>query len=180
MEAVEAVPSHVGADARRRRGFWEFAERPARFARAPSYGRCPWPLRSGRPPCVGGDPGRSSASESALRGFWGSPGSRPAVASGPSGGGDKKATRGWPCGFHGTGYARCICHAGQIQRYRGRVSGPLLDRIDLHVEAPALADRKLLGRARAESSKLWPNASPVPGTGSCAGSTTAAACTPTR
>jgi magnesium chelatase family protein len=59
-----------------------------------------------------------------------------------------------PCGFHGTGDARCICHAGQIQRYRGRVSGPLLDRIDLHVEVPALADRQLLGRARAESSTL--------------------------
>jgi len=57
-----------------------------------------------------------------------------------------------PCGFHGTGDARCICHAGQIQRYRGRVSGPLLDRIDLHVEVPALADRQLLGAATAEAS----------------------------
>jgi len=62
-----------------------------------------------------------------------------------------------PCGFHGTGDARCICHAGQIQRYRGRVSGPLLDRIDLHVEVPALADRYLLGRVVSDSSAVIAN-----------------------
>lgn len=48
-----------------------------------------------------------------------------------------------PCGFHGTGDARCICHPAQITRYLGRVSGPLLDRIDLHVEVPALPERVL-------------------------------------
>lgn len=56
-----------------------------------------------------------------------------------------------PCGFFGSG-ASCICHAGQVRRYRGRVSGPLLDRIDLHVDVPPLRDRQLLRGTRAESS----------------------------
>jgi magnesium chelatase family protein len=48
-----------------------------------------------------------------------------------------------PCGFHGSGDARCICSPIQITRYLGRISGPLLDRIDLHVEVPALPERVL-------------------------------------
>lgn len=43
-----------------------------------------------------------------------------------------------PCGYLGDGTARCRCSPDQIARYRGRLSGPLLDRIDLHVEVPAL------------------------------------------
>lgn len=43
-----------------------------------------------------------------------------------------------PCGYLGDGTARCRCTPDQIGRYRGRLSGPLLDRIDLHVEVPAL------------------------------------------
>jgi magnesium chelatase family protein len=39
-----------------------------------------------------------------------------------------------PCGYAGDRSGRCRCTADQIQRYRGRLSGPLLDRIDLHVE----------------------------------------------
>ncbi|MGH7477679.1 MAG: YifB family Mg chelatase-like AAA ATPase, partial [Longimicrobiales bacterium] len=42
-----------------------------------------------------------------------------------------------PCGFHGDGVGRCICHVGEVRRYRSRLSGPLLDRIDLHVDVPA-------------------------------------------
>ena len=38
-----------------------------------------------------------------------------------------------PCGYQGDPSGRCNCSAEQIQRYRGRLSGPLLDRIDLHV-----------------------------------------------
>ena len=38
------------------------------------------------------------------------------------------------CGFHGDKSGRCRCTAEQVDRYRGRISGPLLDRIDLHVE----------------------------------------------
>ncbi|MBT8040891.1 MAG: YifB family Mg chelatase-like AAA ATPase [Xanthomonadales bacterium] len=38
------------------------------------------------------------------------------------------------CGFHGDRSGRCRCTADQVKRYRGKISGPLLDRIDLHVE----------------------------------------------
>ncbi|MFO7768712.1 MAG: YifB family Mg chelatase-like AAA ATPase [bacterium] len=41
-----------------------------------------------------------------------------------------------PCGFHGHPERPCTCSPWQLQRYRARVSGPLLDRIDLHVEVP--------------------------------------------
>ncbi|MEJ2693222.1 MAG: YifB family Mg chelatase-like AAA ATPase, partial [Candidatus Thiodiazotropha sp.] len=41
-----------------------------------------------------------------------------------------------PCGYLGDGSARCRCSAEQVHRYRNRLSGPLLDRIDLHVEVP--------------------------------------------
>lgn len=41
-----------------------------------------------------------------------------------------------PCGHHGDGSDRCLCDPGRVARYRGRVSGPLIDRIDLHVEVP--------------------------------------------
>jgi len=41
-----------------------------------------------------------------------------------------------PCGYLGDGSARCRCTREQIQRYRNRISGPLLDRIDMHVEVP--------------------------------------------
>ncbi len=43
-----------------------------------------------------------------------------------------------PCGYHGDETDRCNCSNDQIQRYKGRVSGPLLDRIDLHVDVPPL------------------------------------------
>ena len=39
-----------------------------------------------------------------------------------------------PCGYAGDGSDRCRCDAATVARYRGRISGPLLDRIDLHVE----------------------------------------------
>ncbi|MEJ2592055.1 MAG: YifB family Mg chelatase-like AAA ATPase [Candidatus Thiodiazotropha sp.] len=41
-----------------------------------------------------------------------------------------------PCGYLGDGSARCRCTVEQVQRYRNRLSGPLLDRIDMHVEVP--------------------------------------------
>jgi magnesium chelatase family protein len=46
----------------------------------------------------------------------------------------KKATQPCPCGMSGDESGRCNCSAEQIQRYRNRVSGPLLDRIDIQVE----------------------------------------------
>src|SRR5574343_1074750 len=47
-----------------------------------------------------------------------------------------------PCGFHGHGKNTCRCTPDQIARYRGKLSGPFLDRIDLIIEVPALPDRK--------------------------------------
>lgn len=48
----------------------------------------------------------------------------------------KKATQGCPCGYQGDPAGRCHCSADQVRRYRARLSGPLLDRIDMHIEVP--------------------------------------------
>ena len=50
-----------------------------------------------------------------------------------------------PCGYLGAANSRCRCTAEQVRSYRARVSGPLLDRIDLHVEVPAVPHADLLG-----------------------------------
>ena len=52
-----------------------------------------------------------------------------------------------PCGYLGDPSGRCRCTIEQIRRYRGRLSGPLLDRIDLHVEVPRLGFQELEGPA---------------------------------
>ena len=44
-----------------------------------------------------------------------------------------------PCGYLGHGSGKCRCTPDQIARYRARISGPLLDRIDLQIEVPAIA-----------------------------------------
>lgn len=49
-----------------------------------------------------------------------------------------------PCGHYGDTLQPCICSAAQIQRYRHKISGPLLDRIDLHIEVPAVTTRELV------------------------------------
>ena len=51
-----------------------------------------------------------------------------------------------PCGFHGDPTHECRCGGGIIQRYMGKISGPLLDRIDLHIEVPAVAYQELRGK----------------------------------
>jgi len=48
----------------------------------------------------------------------------------------KKATQGCPCGHLGDPRQDCRCAGEQIRRYRARISGPLMDRIDLHLEVP--------------------------------------------
>jgi magnesium chelatase family protein len=49
-----------------------------------------------------------------------------------------------PCGYLGSTLKACRCTPDQVLRYQGRLSGPLLDRIDLHIEVPALAASELL------------------------------------
>lgn len=57
-----------------------------------------------------------------------------------------------PCGYLGDPTHACSCTPIAIRRYRSRISGPLLDRIDLHVEVPAVAYRDLSGNQETESS----------------------------
>lgn len=57
-----------------------------------------------------------------------------------------------PCGFAGDRPGRCRCSASEIQRYRSRISGPILDRIDLHVDVPAVNIQDLHSAQPAESS----------------------------
>ncbi len=57
-----------------------------------------------------------------------------------------------PCGFLGDPARPCVCTPPQRARYLGRVSGPLLDRVDLHVEVPRLSGAALVARTPGESS----------------------------
>jgi len=57
-----------------------------------------------------------------------------------------------PCGFYTDPTHQCTCTPLQIQRYRARVSGPLLDRIDIHVEVPSVRYRELAGDYAGEPS----------------------------
>ena len=61
-----------------------------------------------------------------------------------------------PCGNKGAAGKKCICTQTQIDRYKKRVSGPILDRIDIHVEVPAVEFDKLVntGDAREEEMSL--------------------------
>jgi magnesium chelatase family protein len=61
-----------------------------------------------------------------------------------------------PCGHLGDPRHACTCLAPLIERYRGRISGPLLDRIDLHVEMPALSVRELRATPGEPSSVVAP------------------------
>jgi magnesium chelatase family protein len=59
-----------------------------------------------------------------------------------------------PCGFFTDPQKECVCTPLQIQRYRSRVSGPLLDRIDIQVEVPALRYQDLASRDAGETSDV--------------------------
>src|SRR5258707_2472143 len=48
-----------------------------------------------------------------------------------------------PCGYHGSGQRQCQCTAPMIQRYVSKISGPLLDRIEIHLDVPAGDSKKL-------------------------------------
>ena len=56
-----------------------------------------------------------------------------------------------PCGHLGNRLRTCTCSQLAINRYRAKLSGPLLDRIDMHVEVPALTYRELMGKEASEA-----------------------------
>lgn len=61
-----------------------------------------------------------------------------------------------PCGYFGDPTHQCKCMPGQVSRYQKRVSGPMLDRIDIHLDVPAVKVEKLTSREKSnnESSKI--------------------------
>lgn len=59
-----------------------------------------------------------------------------------------------PCGYLGHYLGRCRCTPDQVARYRARISGPLMDRIDIQIEVPAVAEKEIAGRQSGESSVL--------------------------
>jgi magnesium chelatase family protein len=59
-----------------------------------------------------------------------------------------------PCGYYTDPGKECTCAQPQIQRYMAKISGPLLDRIDIHIEVPAVKYKELSSEVRGESSAL--------------------------
>lgn len=57
-----------------------------------------------------------------------------------------------PCGFHGDPARRCTCPDHRIEGYRSKLSGPLLDRVDIRLDVPRLTKRELLGETAGEAS----------------------------
>ena len=57
-----------------------------------------------------------------------------------------------PCGFYGHPTKQCTCSSGTANRYLNRVSGPLLDRLDIHIEVPPVDYDELSSKTKAESS----------------------------
>ncbi|MDE7082856.1 MAG: YifB family Mg chelatase-like AAA ATPase [Clostridia bacterium] len=57
-----------------------------------------------------------------------------------------------PCGNYGSAYLTCTCTPSQVQKYRSKISGPLLDRIDLQVEVDGVKYEDLAGEANGETS----------------------------
>ena len=57
-----------------------------------------------------------------------------------------------PCGHFGDSHKACRCSPQQIRQYQARISGPLMDRIDIHIEVPAVRYRDLKGKYSGESS----------------------------
>lgn len=58
-----------------------------------------------------------------------------------------------PCGYYSDPNRRCTCAPPQIQHYMAKISGPLLDRIDIHIEVPAVKYKELSDTSRGESSE---------------------------
>jgi magnesium chelatase family protein len=52
-----------------------------------------------------------------------------------------------PCGYYGCDFRRCKCTPGQVERYLSKISGPLIDRIDIHIDVPPVSFGKLRSKA---------------------------------
>jgi magnesium chelatase family protein len=59
-----------------------------------------------------------------------------------------------PCGYYGDTIHECTCTIPHIQRYRSKISGPLMDRIDIHIEVPAVKYKDLTARDSGEPSRV--------------------------
>jgi magnesium chelatase family protein len=59
-----------------------------------------------------------------------------------------------PCGYYGDPQRECRCTPMQIQKYRNRISGPLLDRIDIHIEVPSVRYQELTSVRKGETSAV--------------------------
>ena len=61
-------------------------------------------------------------------------------------------THGCPCGYFGAEQKRCKCTPNQIERYISKISGPLIDRIDIHIDVPAVGFGKLRSKSEETNS----------------------------
>ena len=68
--------------------------------------------------------------------------------------GDNLATQLCPCGYFSDPKHECTCSSQQIHKYRSKISGPLLDRIDIHVNVPAVPYKDLMGSGLEEPSAV--------------------------
>jgi len=57
-----------------------------------------------------------------------------------------------PCGYHGDPDKECNCTPGEVKRYTRKISGPLLDRIDIHIQVPRVKYEELSSKHKAEAS----------------------------
>ena len=64
----------------------------------------------------------------------------------------KRATHGCPCGFYNHPEKECVCAPGVVQKYLNKISGPLMDRIDLHVEVTPVSFNELSSERKSEES----------------------------
>ena len=76
-----------------------------------------------------------------------------ACSASESDGGYNSYPHGCPCGFYGDPIKECSCSASAIARYQKRVSRPMLDRIDIHVEVPRVDYEKLVDKLNVETSE---------------------------
>src|SRR5579871_5106072 len=58
-----------------------------------------------------------------------------------------------PCGYYGDVFRQCTCTPGNVAKYQKRISGPLLDRIDIQIEVPRLSEEELLQSQAGENSR---------------------------